>query len=137
MHKSATKCNKTLGKWCKNKHGASKIIDMLETYHAASGHHLQSYWLFPPGRLNLGFITEGKLAAIFIKPSLGVSNWPVIYYTFPHQLGNRSFLSPLLRFKKKFPHYHHRAINKFSGAIAEEKEDFCKGSFARTSFTLF
>jgi hypothetical protein len=27
----------------------------------------------------LGFITEGKLAAIFITPSLGVSNWPVIY----------------------------------------------------------
>jgi hypothetical protein len=27
----------------------------------------------------LGFITEGKLAAIFIKPSLGVSNWAVIY----------------------------------------------------------
>jgi uncharacterized membrane protein YesL len=25
----------------------------------------------------------------------------------------------------------------FSGAIAEEKEDFCKGNFARTSFTLF
>jgi hypothetical protein len=32
MHKSATKCNETVGKWCKNKHGASKIIDMLETY---------------------------------------------------------------------------------------------------------
>jgi hypothetical protein len=32
MHKSATKCNKTIGKWCKNKHGASKIIDTLETY---------------------------------------------------------------------------------------------------------
>jgi hypothetical protein len=32
MHKSATKCNKTIGKWCKNKHRASKIIDMLETY---------------------------------------------------------------------------------------------------------
>jgi hypothetical protein len=31
-----------------------------------------SYWID-----NLGFITEGKLAAIFIKPSLGVSNWPV------------------------------------------------------------
>jgi hypothetical protein len=30
MHKSATKCNKTLSKWCKNKHGASKIIDTLE-----------------------------------------------------------------------------------------------------------
>jgi hypothetical protein len=34
MHKSATKCNKTLGKWCKNKYGASKIIDTFETYHA-------------------------------------------------------------------------------------------------------
>jgi hypothetical protein len=27
----------------------------------------------------LGFITEGKLAAIFITPSLGVPNWPIIY----------------------------------------------------------
>jgi hypothetical protein len=34
-----------------------------------------SYWID-----NLGFITEGKLATIFIKPSLGVSNWPVIYF---------------------------------------------------------
>jgi hypothetical protein len=34
MHKSATKCNETVGKWCKNKHGASKIIDTLETYQA-------------------------------------------------------------------------------------------------------
>jgi hypothetical protein len=33
-----------------------------------------SYWID-----NLGFVTEGKLVAIFIKPSLGVSNWPVIY----------------------------------------------------------
>jgi hypothetical protein len=31
MHKNATKCNETLSKWCKNKHGASKIIDTLET----------------------------------------------------------------------------------------------------------
>jgi hypothetical protein len=28
----------------------------------------------------------------------------------------------------------HQAI--FSGAVAGEKEDFCKGSLARTSFTL-
>jgi hypothetical protein len=28
---------------------------------------------------NLGFETKGKLAAVLIKPSLGVSNWPVIY----------------------------------------------------------
>jgi hypothetical protein len=33
MHKSATKCNETVGNWCKNKHGASKIIDTLETDH--------------------------------------------------------------------------------------------------------
>jgi hypothetical protein len=32
MHKNTTKCNKTLSKWCENKHGASKIIDTLETY---------------------------------------------------------------------------------------------------------
>jgi hypothetical protein len=36
MHKSATKCNETLGKWCKNNHGASKIIDTLETYQACA-----------------------------------------------------------------------------------------------------
>jgi hypothetical protein len=32
MHKNATKCNETLNKWCKNKHGASKIIDTFKTY---------------------------------------------------------------------------------------------------------
>jgi hypothetical protein len=36
MHKNATKCNETLSKWCKNKHGASKIVDTLETYHLCS-----------------------------------------------------------------------------------------------------
>jgi hypothetical protein len=35
MHKSATKCNETIGKWCKNKHGASQIIDTFETYQCA------------------------------------------------------------------------------------------------------
>jgi hypothetical protein len=35
MHKNATKCNKTQSKWCINKHGASKIIDTLETYQLA------------------------------------------------------------------------------------------------------
>jgi hypothetical protein len=29
--------------------------------------------------INLGFITEGKLAAVLITPSLGVPNWSVIY----------------------------------------------------------
>jgi hypothetical protein len=32
MHKNTTKCNETLSKWCKNKHGSSKIIDTFETY---------------------------------------------------------------------------------------------------------
>jgi hypothetical protein len=44
---------------------------------------------------------------------LGVPNWSVI-------------------------HINTIRIKLFSGAVAgEEKEDFCKGSFARTSFTLF
>jgi hypothetical protein len=49
MHKSATKCNETLGKWCKNKHGASKIIDTFETYHLSSPFSLcaqPSWWAF-------------------------------------------------------------------------------------------
>jgi hypothetical protein len=33
-----------------------------------------SYWID-----NLDFITEGKLAAVLITPSLGVPNWSVIY----------------------------------------------------------
>jgi hypothetical protein len=35
MNKSSTKCNETVGKWCKNKHVASKIIDTFETYQAS------------------------------------------------------------------------------------------------------
>jgi hypothetical protein len=77
-----------------------------------------SYWID-----NLGFITEGKLAAIFIKPSLGVFNWPVIYF--------------INKCQQVFWHHHHHTINKFSSAVAGEEEDFCKGSFARTSFALF
>jgi hypothetical protein len=30
------KCNETQGKWCKNKHGASKIIDTFEMYQLPS-----------------------------------------------------------------------------------------------------
>jgi hypothetical protein len=47
-----------------------------------------SYWID-----NLGFITKGKLAAIFIKPSLGVSNWPVIYFI---NYTPTSFLAPFI-----------------------------------------
>jgi hypothetical protein len=40
-----------------------------------------------PERLNLGFLTEGKLAAIFIKPSLG--DFQLAGYLL-HQLGSIS-----------------------------------------------
>jgi hypothetical protein len=36
-------------------------------------------WLFPTGLINLDFITEGKLVAVLITPSLGVPNWSIIY----------------------------------------------------------
>jgi hypothetical protein len=39
MHKNATKCKETLSKWCKNKHGASKIIDTFEMYHISTYSH--------------------------------------------------------------------------------------------------
>jgi hypothetical protein len=51
-----------------------------------------SYWID-----NLGFITEGKLAAIFIKPSLGVCNWPVIYFiNYTPSNATRHFLEPFI-----------------------------------------
>jgi hypothetical protein len=46
MHKNATKCNKTLNKWCKNKHGASKIMVTLETYHGGITGGV-TRWQFP------------------------------------------------------------------------------------------
>jgi hypothetical protein len=67
-----------------------------------------SYWFDKPW-----FLTDGKLAAVLIIPS----SWG-------SQLGGHL-------------HQHRTAIKLFSGAVAGEKEDFCKGSFARTSFTLF
>jgi hypothetical protein len=55
------------------------------------------------------FLTEGRLATVLII----LSSWG-------SQLGG-----------------HLPASSIFSGAVAGEKEDFCKGSLARTSFTLF
>jgi hypothetical protein len=47
-----------------------------------------SYWID-----YLGFITEGKLAAVLITPSLGVPNWSVIYII--NTAPSKSFLAPL------------------------------------------
>jgi hypothetical protein len=51
MHKSATKCNETQGKWCKNKHGASKIIDTFETYQPPAPE--ANFYEIKPALLNL------------------------------------------------------------------------------------
>jgi hypothetical protein len=67
-----------------------------------------------PGLTNLGFLLREKLAAVLIIPS----SWG-------SQLDG------------DLNHQHRAASRLFSGAVAGEKEDFCKGSFARTSFTLF
>jgi hypothetical protein len=48
-------------------------------------------------RFNLGFTTEGRLAAVLIIPSLGVPNWSVIYINTAPSI---SFMAPLPRRKK-------------------------------------
>jgi hypothetical protein len=48
--------------------------------------------------INLGFITEGKLAAVLIIHSLGVPNWSVIYII--NTVPPTSFLAPLPGKKK-------------------------------------
>jgi hypothetical protein len=88
-----------------------------------------SYWTIKPW-----FLTEGKLAAVLITPSLGVPNWPVIYII--NTAPPISFLVPLPGIEEEEAPTSTRH-QKFSGAVAGEKEVFCKGSFARTSFTLF
>jgi hypothetical protein len=55
MHKNDTKCNETLSKWCKNKHGASKIIDTLETYQKAQA------WRCPCTPRNIQEVQASKL----------------------------------------------------------------------------
>jgi hypothetical protein len=67
-----------------------------------------SYWFDKPW-----FLTERKLVDVLIIPS----SWG-------SQLGGHL-------------HQYRTAIKLFSSIVAGEKEDFCKGSFARTSFTLF
>jgi hypothetical protein len=59
------------------------------------------------------FLTEGNSLLYSSNLPLGIPNWTVIYTI------------------------THRHSNDFSGAVAGEKEHFCKGIFARTSFTLF
>jgi hypothetical protein len=59
--------------------------------------------------INLGFTTEGRLAAMLIIPSSWDSQWGVIY----------------------------TPSSNFFGAVAGEKEDFCKGSLSRSTVYFF
>jgi hypothetical protein len=106
-------------------------------------HLSASYWID-----NLGFITEGKLVAIFIKPSLGVfqlaghfyfiNKCQQVFWHHLHRAINKFSGAVVGELKKKkllhqlyFPPstWHHKTASKFSGAVAGEEEDFCKGSF--------
>jgi hypothetical protein len=55
--------------------------------------------------MNLGFTTKGNLLLCSSYLPLGVPNWVL-----------------------------HRTIKHFSGTVAGEKEDFCKGSLSRLIF---
>jgi hypothetical protein len=82
-----------------------------------------SYWTIKPW-----FLTEGKACCYIHHTFLfGFPNWPVIYFI---NYTPTSSLAPFITAPSI-------AIKTFSGTVAGEKEDFCKGSFARTSFTLF
>jgi hypothetical protein len=85
MHKSAMKCNETLSKWCKNKDGASKIIDTFWMYRGAiyklsgadakpASINLQKLVLSPTGSINLGFILREDLLLCSSYLPLGVPN---------------------------------------------------------------
>jgi hypothetical protein len=67
---------------------------------------------------------------------LGFFNWPVIYYIFPRQLGTEVFCRRCRVLKKKLSHHHHRAINKFLGAVAGEERRLLQGEF-RTHILYF
>jgi hypothetical protein len=66
----------------------------------------QKLFLSPTGSINLGFILREDLLLCSSYLPLGVPNWTVIY----------------------------TSSSNFSGAIAREKEDFCKGSLSLLIF---
>jgi hypothetical protein len=68
--------------------------------------NLQKLVLSPTGSINLGFILRKDLLLCSSYLPLGVPNWVVIY----------------------------TPSSNFSGAVAREKEDFCKGSLSLPIF---
>jgi hypothetical protein len=99
MHKSATKCNETLGKWCKNKHEASKIIDTLETYQlprdrVALGVAAFLFLLFSPASAS-AFITSTSVlfGRPLTKEGEGELSWPWPLRSCPSWLSLRCLAS--------------------------------------------
>jgi hypothetical protein len=59
---------------------------------------------------------------------LGFSNWPVIYYIFPRQLGTKVFCRRCRVLKKILSHHHHRAINGDEKALPHREQTCCHPS---------
>jgi hypothetical protein len=96
--------------------------------HEATKHHLLKFGFLLLVRFNLGFTTEGRLDTVLILPSSWGSQRAVLT---SHQA---VFWRRCQGTKKNNLPRQLGAINKFSGAIAGEKEDFYKGSLACTIF---
>jgi hypothetical protein len=69
--------------------------------------------LSPTSSINLGFTTEGRLAAVLI-----------ITFSWGFQLGGYI----------QYSYINTAPPTSFSGAVAGEKEDFCKGSLSLPIF---
>jgi hypothetical protein len=96
--------------------------------HEASKHHLLKFGFLLLVRFNLGFITEGRLSTVLIITSSWGSQRAVL--TSYQAVFWRRCRGP----KKNNLPRQLGTVNKFSGAVAGEEEDFCKGSLARTIF---
>jgi hypothetical protein len=94
--------------------------------------------LSPTGSINLGFTTEGRLAAVLIITFFwGFQLGGYIYKTptsTPHH--QQVFWCHCRGLKKKLPRQLRasKMPSKFSGAVAGEKEDFCKESLSLLIF---
>jgi hypothetical protein len=93
-------------------------------------------------RLNFGFLLMEKLDVVLIIPSSWGSQLDGDLHHQPCRIKILFWRRCRGLKKKKLPHQLHFPTSTtrqqlFSGAVAWEKEDFCKGSFTRTSFTLF
>jgi hypothetical protein len=80
----------------------------------------------------LGFITEGKLADVLIKPSLGVSNWPVIYIINYTPAKHHKFSGTIAGDCKMLPHQY-RAIKRARTMVCEIEPKYLTESLTDAS----